>query len=68
MFVFFGRLDIRPAVGLVGGRLTRTERAPFLGDEGDGLSGTGRGDRFRSFDLSLRDPIRDPRSDTTLSK
>ena len=44
------------SLGLVGGRLTRTERAPFVGDEGDGLSGTGRGDRFRIIDLSLRDP------------
>ena len=44
--------------GLVGGRLTRTERAPFVGDEGDGLSGTGRGDRFRIIDLSFREPNR----------
>ena len=50
------------SLGLVGGRHTRTERAPFVGDEGDGLSGTGRGDRFRIIDLSIRDPrsIRDP--------
>ena len=46
------------SLGLVGGRLTRTERAPFVGDEGDSLSGTGRGDRFRIIDLSIRDPIK----------